>query len=72
MAQDHAQAAYWYEKAAQQGNAPAQTFLGIMYEQGRGGLKQNFASAKKLYRAACDQGQQNGCNFLQKLEARGH
>jgi TPR repeat protein len=34
--QDHAEAARWYRKAADQGNALAQFGLGLMYDQGHG------------------------------------
>jgi hypothetical protein len=34
--QDYAQAAFWYRKAAEQGDAPAQVCLGLLYYEGRG------------------------------------
>jgi len=34
--QDHAEAARWYRKAAEQGNAGAQFNLALSYEQGQG------------------------------------
>jgi hypothetical protein len=39
---DYARARTWYEKAVAQGNAVAQTNLGMMYESGNG-VKQDFA-----------------------------
>jgi TPR repeat protein len=36
VTQDHAEAARWYRKAADQGLAAAQISLGIMYEHGQG------------------------------------
>ena len=39
------EAAYWYEKAANQGNAPAQYNLGVCYENGRG-VKKDLKKAK--------------------------
>jgi TPR repeat protein len=42
--QDYAEAARWYRKAAEQGNAIAQTNLGTMYFQGQG-VPQDYAEA---------------------------
>ena len=36
MTQDHAEAARWYRKAADQGDTQAQAYLGIMYFNGQG------------------------------------
>ena len=36
MAQDDAEAAKWYRKAAEQGNVDAQATLGFRYEHGQG------------------------------------
>ena len=36
---DDAEAAIWYRRAAEQGNTYAQTFLGLMYANGEGVLK---------------------------------
>ena len=36
MPQDYSDAARWYRKAADQGNADAQYTLGIMYADGQG------------------------------------
>ena len=44
MLQDYAEAARWYRKAAEQGNAIAQTNLGTMYFQGQG-VPQDYAEA---------------------------
>jgi TPR repeat protein len=43
-------------KAAEQGDAQAQTNLGWMYMQGQGGLAQNDAEAVRWYRKAAAQG----------------
>ena len=34
--EDDGQAAFWYRKAAEQGDAKAQYNLGVMYDNGRG------------------------------------
>jgi TPR repeat protein len=36
---DDKQAVYWYKKAADQGDAEAQSILGVMYANGKGVLK---------------------------------
>ena len=55
VAKDDAEAARWYRKAADQGNAGAQINLGLMYEHGRGVAKDD-AEAVRWYRKAADQG----------------
>lgn len=46
-------ALYWYQKAADQGSAVAQTNLGAMYQDGRG-VKQSYEKALSLYRKAAE------------------
>src|SRR5260370_22554180 len=53
--QDSASAAEWFHKAADQGNAAAQSHLGDMYYLGEG-VKQDDAEAVAWYRKAADQG----------------
>jgi hypothetical protein len=52
---DYKQAAKWYQKAADQGDADAQYNLGVMYDKGRGVLK-DYKQAVKWYQKAADQG----------------
>ena len=52
---DYAEAVRSYRLAAEQGNAQAQTNLGLMYGNGEG-VPQNFAEAVRLFRLAADQG----------------
>src|SRR5210317_891265 len=47
--QDHAKAAEWYRKAAEQGYAEAQYYLGISYYYGEG-VHQDDTEAAKWYR----------------------
>ncbi|MCH8166953.1 MAG: sel1 repeat family protein, partial [Proteobacteria bacterium] len=47
-----------FRKAADQGLAPAQYVLGVMYHHGRG-VAQDYAEAVKWYRRAADQGNAN-------------
>ena len=49
--QDDAKAVKWYRKAAEQGNADAQFFLGFMYDAGRG-VPQDDAQAHMWYNLA--------------------
>lgn len=52
---DHAEAAKWYRKAAEQGYAKAQWYLGRAYYNGAG-LPRDYAEAEKWYRKAAGQG----------------
>ena len=65
--QDFAEAAKWYRKAAEQGDAAAQYNLGIMYEEGTG-VKQDFAEAAKWYRKAAEQGDTEAAAALKQLQ----
>lgn len=49
------EAALWYHMAAEQGFAPAQYSLGVMYDKGRG-VAQDDAEASRWYRMAAEQG----------------
>ena len=49
--QNYAEAAKWYRKAAEQGNATAQESLGSLYEQGQG-VPQNYIWAHMWFNLA--------------------
>ena len=53
---DYAQAAFWYRKAADQGNAEAQFALALVYETGEEGVAKDSAEAARWLRKAADQG----------------
>lgn len=55
---NYAEAAKWYLKAAEQGNADAQQRLGDMYEEGQG-VEQNDEEAWKWHQKASEQGKGN-------------
>jgi clan AA aspartic protease (TIGR02281 family) len=55
VAQDLAEAAKWFRKAAEQGYSGAQHYLGMMYEDGEG-VPKNLAEAAKWIRKAAEQG----------------
>ena len=52
---DDAQAAYWYEKAAEKGNIDAQFNLGRMYHEGEG-VPEDYEKAFHWFKKASDQG----------------
>lgn len=53
--EDYKTALQLFKNAAQQGYAPAQYSLGVMYDQGQG-VPQDYAEAVKWYRLAAQQG----------------
>jgi TPR repeat protein len=55
VAKDETESVKGYRKSADQGNAIAQTNLGVMYANGRGVAK-NETESVKGYRKAADQG----------------
>ena len=63
---DYVRAAKWYRKAAEQGNANSQFFLGWMYRQGYGITKNNI-EAIKWYRKSAEQGNTDGQYFLGRM-----
>jgi TPR repeat protein len=52
---DDTQAAFWFRKAAEQGNVETQELLGRWYYQGRG-VPKDYAQAAIWYRKAAEQG----------------
>ena len=52
--QDYVEAARWYRKAADQGDAEAQYGLGFMYYQGKG-VPHDYVEAARWYRKAAEQ-----------------
>ena len=55
MPQNHQEAIKWFQKAADQGYADAQSNLGACYDNGNG-VAQDYQEAVKWYRRAADQG----------------
>ena len=61
--EEYSKALGWFKKAADKGNADAQSRLGRMYYEGRG-VTQDYPKAMKWYRKAVDKGDSNGmCNI---------
>ena len=54
---DHAEAAKWYEKAAESGNTYAQYLLGYIYESGKNGATAEPEKAAKWYALAAEKGE---------------
>ena len=52
---NYSRAAYWYNKAAEQGHLMAMNNLGNAYRKGTG-VEQNFVKATQLIRKAAEQG----------------
>ena len=53
--QDHKKAVKWYTKAAEQGHASSQFFLGQMFDKGKG-VPQDYKEAVKWFTKAAEQG----------------
>jgi len=64
------EAVKWLQKAAVQGDARAQTNLGEMYRDGRGGLKKSDLDAAGWYRKACGQGYEKARPYLEALNQK--
>ena len=70
MEQDSKEAVKWWQKAADQGHANAQSNLGAMYEKGQG-VEQDFKEAVKWLQKAADQGYANAQNNLGVIFGNG-
>jgi localization factor PodJL len=70
VAQSFAEAARWFERAADHGLAPAQYRLGSLYEKGHG-VKKDLEAARRLYLAASDKGSAKAMHNLAVLHAEG-
>jgi TPR repeat protein len=66
VAQDYAQAVYWYRKAAEQGNDIAENDLAVMYENGAG-VVPDVAQAIYWYRKSAAQGNADAQANLARL-----
>lgn len=68
--QDYMQASRVFIPLAERGNASAQTYLGFMFETGRG-VPQNYTEAAMWYRRAAEQGDSLAQHALGLLYDRG-
>ena len=56
--QSYSKAAYWLERAAEQGDSDAQFNLGVCYDEGNG-VEQSYSKAAYWYERAAEQGNSN-------------
>lgn len=56
--QSYSKAAYWWEKAAEQGDSYAQYNIGVCYNEGEG-VEQSYSKAAYWYERAAEQGHSN-------------
>ena len=66
VSKDLSEAVKWYRKAAEQGDADAQGFLGECYEYG-GGVVKDLTEAIKWYRKAAARGNEDAKKRLKAL-----
>lgn len=67
---DYAKAAEWWQKAAEQGYAPAQDALGVMYANGQG-VPKDTAKAAELLKKAAAQGDSDAQYNLANMYFKG-
>ena len=65
--QSPALTAEWYRKAADQGNAPAQCSLGLMYANGNDSLPQDLTEALRWLRKAHAQGVEQAAEDIENV-----
>ncbi len=70
LPQDDEQAAFWLNRAAEQGLAPAQYRLGTMFEKGTG-VPENPTKARTWYERASEQGNIKAMHNLAVMQAEG-
>ena len=66
VVRDDLKALEWFRKAANQGEAEAQNWLAVFYDNGRS-IRINKTKAKEWYGKACDNGYQKGCDGYKRL-----
>ena len=71
VAQCDTTAVKWYQKAANQGLAPAQRNLGVMHQHGKGGLTQSDDEAVKWFQKAANQGLASAQSNLGVMHQQG-
>jgi len=67
--QDYTEAVKWYRLAAEQGDAVAQSILGLKYAKGQG-VAQNYIQAYMWETLAAAQGNENAAKGLEILEKK--
>jgi TPR repeat protein len=64
-------AANLFNKSCGDGNATGCVNLGIMYENGQGGLARDLTRASQLYLKGCSGGDATGCNYYREIRDAG-
>ena len=67
---DYTKSVYWFNKAVEQGDASAQSALGMMFEEGKG-VEKDYNEAFRLYLLAAKQGETSAQIFLGRLYREG-
>ena len=70
MTQNKEEAAKWYKKAAEAGNADAQCDIGCCYYCGEG-VKKDFGKAAEWYKKAAEQGNESAKNAIDRMQGGG-
>ncbi len=70
MPRDYAEAAKWFQLAAEQSDAGAQYNLGVMYENGQG-VPQDYVEAAKWFQLAAEQGRASAQHNLGVMYENG-
>ena len=65
--QSYSKAAYWWEKAAEQGNSSAQYNIGACYYNGDG-VEKSKTKAIYWFRKACNNFEDKACEVLNKIK----
>jgi len=65
---DYPKALYWFKKAAKQGNAEAENYLGVIYSNGLG-VPRDYSKAKYWLKKSAKQGYAKGEANLKRLES---
>ena len=65
--QSYSKAAYWWEKAAEQGNSSAQYNIGACYYNGDG-VEKSKTKAIYWFRKACNNFEEKACEVLNKIK----
>ena len=61
--QSYSKAAYWLERAAEQGHRDAQSMIGVCYDEGKG-VEQSYSKAAYWWEKAAEQGNSDAqCNI---------
>ena len=70
VAQDQAEAASWYRKAAEQEHVMAQVYLGVLLYSGQG-VKQDYVAAARWFQSAAGNGNDMAQFYLGSMYERG-